>query len=199
MKDAWDILSVESCKIYCARSIILSNDASANRPLLIVCAFLCCSRMSWCRRSMRLKLREQLVRHQPLLNMLIACTGLSAAWASAFLCRFCSPGELNSASGNTLHSCVYYSVIDTKLYDLWWGYFCVCYSLQASNFTRCQDSSCRGPAVLRCYQRGACSPRFVHVQRQDQTVCRQRQRNLQQGEVQWWKMAHGQCQCHNCH
>lgn len=63
---------------------------------------------------------------------------------------------------------------------------------QTSLFSRCQDSSSWGPSVLCYYQRGALSSCFIHIQRQDQTVCRQTEGDLQQGEVQWWEMALGQ-------
>lgn len=58
------------------------------------------------------------------------------------------------------------------------------FDLQASLFLGRQDSSLRRTAVLGCHQRGACPSCLVHFQREDQTVCGQREGDLQQGEVQ---------------
>lgn len=63
---------------------------------------------------------------------------------------------------------------------------------QTTLLSRCQDPVSRRSAVLCCYQRRALSSCFVHIQGQDQTVCRQTEGDLQPGEVQWWKVAFGQ-------
>lgn len=66
------------------------------------------------------------------------------------------------------------------------------YPPQAPLFSGCEDSGSWGPSVLCCHQRRALSSRFIHIQRQDQTVCKQTEGDLQQGEVQWWEVALGQ-------
>lgn len=64
--------------------------------------------------------------------------------------------------------------------------------LQPPLLSGCQDPISWRSSLLCCYQRRALSPCFVHVQGQDQALCRQTEGDLQPGEVQWWKVALGQ-------
>lgn len=160
----------------------------------------------------------QRVHYQPWFNMLIALAVLLAAWVMAFHYRSCSPGETpvlrhctisqykcmhthETFSGRFLNIKLFLAetITSKTILQLYLSQHTQTLKMmplfippQAPLFSGCQDPSSWGPAVLCCHQRRALSSRFIHIQRQDQTLCKQTEGDLQQGEVQWWKVALGQ-------